>query len=92
MTRNILTVVLAIVLFGLGWVAAESQRAAPDFELVVDAPAGATTVTCLRGCTLMWVQRGINPNGTPTPSFDFGCSGGATQRCSSAKVGGWITQ
>src|SRR5213592_2352183 len=32
----------------------------PDFELVVDAPAGPTTITCVRGCRLMWVERGIN--------------------------------
>ena len=92
MARKMLTVLLAIVLFGMGWVAAKSQTPAPDFELVVDAPAGATTVTCARGCTLMWVERGINPNGTPKPSFDFACSGGATQRCSSFKVGGWLTR
>ena len=89
MVRKVFLCVVAIVSVGVGWVAAKAQTPLPNFEFVVDAPAGSTTVKCVRGCTLMWVERGINPNGTPQPAFEFACSG--TQRCSSARVGGWIT-
>lgn len=92
MARRVLTGVVAIVLVGVGWVAAKAQTPTPTFELVVDAPEGPTTIKCVRGCTLMWVERGINPNSSPQPSFDFACSSSTTRRCSSARVGGWITQ
>jgi hypothetical protein len=91
MTRKMLTGVVALLLVGTGWVAAKTQVTAPEFELVVEAPAGPTTIRCVRGCKLMWVERGMNPNGTPQSSFEFSCSGDATARCSSARVGGWIT-
>ena len=89
MVRRVFTAVVAMALVGVGWVAAKAQTPAPAFELIVDAPVGPTTIKCVRGCTLMWVERGINPNGTPQPAFEFACSGAAT-RCSSARVGGWI--
>ena len=92
MARKVLMGVVAIALVGTGWAAAKAQTSAPDFELVVDAPAGPTTIKCVRGCALMWTERGINPNSTPQSSFDFACSGTTTQRCSSATVGGWITR
>lgn len=92
MARGLLAFLGAIALVGAGWVAAKAQTPAPHFELVVDAPAGPTTIKCVRGCTLMWVERGINPNNTPQPTFDFACSGSTVQRCSSARVGGWISQ
>jgi hypothetical protein len=90
MVRRVFTGVVAMALVGVGWVAAKAQTPAPAFELIVDAPVGPTTIKCVRGCTLMWVERGINPNSTPQPAFEFACSGLAT-RCSSARVGGWIT-
>ena len=31
----------------------------PDFELIVNAPAGETRIECVRGCGLLWVERGI---------------------------------
>jgi hypothetical protein len=80
--------VVALALIGLGWVAARAQVAAPDFEIVVNAPTGQTTVQCVRGCTLMWIARGINPNSQPNPSFTFSCT--AAQGCSSSRVGGWL--
>jgi hypothetical protein len=89
--RILLQATLAFALLGTGWTIARAQTPEPNFELVVDAPAGPTTITCVRGCTLMWVERGINPNGRPVPTFDFSCTGVAVQRCSSGKVGGWIT-
>ena len=90
MKRLILQAGIALALVGLGWAAARAQMRAPDFELVVNAPEGKTTIECVRGCTLMWVERGINENSRPQPSFWFSCTGNAVQRCSSARVGGWI--
>jgi hypothetical protein len=91
MRTMILGTLVALALVGTGWVAAKAQTSEPNFELVVEAPAGPTTITCLRGCRLMWIERGINPNATTMRSFDFRCSGPGVERCSSAKVGGWIT-
>jgi hypothetical protein len=89
MARRLLQIVVALALFGAGWVVARAQTPAPDFELVVDAPGGRTNITCVRGCKLMWVERGINPNATATSTFEYGCT---APRCSSARVGGWIGQ
>jgi hypothetical protein len=82
---------VAAALLGMGWGAAKAQVSEPNFEMVVEAPAGATTITCLRGCRLMWIERGISPNAGTMRTFEFSCQGGGVQRCSSAKVGGWIT-
>ena len=86
MTRLLLKVTLAFALIATGW-AAKAQVREPDFELVVEAPGGPTTIRCVRGCTLAWVERGLNPNSAPSSSFEFACSGA---RCSSFKVGGWV--
>src|SRR5688572_17842498 len=80
-------VIIGIALLGLGWSVGKAQGANPDFEIVVNAPAGETTVECKRGCSLAWVERGVNPNSTPMSTFKFSCSG---ERCSSARVGGWL--
>jgi len=82
---------VAFALMATGWAAARAQMSEPNFELVVEAPAGATTITCLRGCRLMWIERGINPNAATMKSFDFSCQGNGVERCSSARVGGWLT-
>jgi hypothetical protein len=60
----------------------------PDFELIVDAPGGETTVECRRGCDLAWVERGVNPSSRPVPTFKFAC--GSQDRCSSFRIGGWM--
>jgi hypothetical protein len=85
---NLVRIAIAAALIALGWGAAKAQTAQPDFELIVDSPAGATIVTCVRGCEMAWVERGINTDAKPIPTFRFNCSG--TERCSSGKVGGWI--
>ena len=87
-----LRIALAAVLVGIGWMAARAQTSEPDFEVVVNAPSGETTIECVRGCELAWVQRGLNPNSQPSRTFRFNCSGAADSRCSSYKVGGWITR
>lgn len=87
MKRISVRLALAAGLLSLGWAAGRAQPAQPDFEIVVDAPRGATSITCVRGCELAWVERGLNPNSMPMSTFSYECSG---VRCSSAKVGGWI--
>ena len=91
MVRTLMQVALALALVGTGWIAAKAQAqvSVPDFELQVDAPAGATTIRCVRGCKLAWVQRGLNPNDAPQPSFEYECTAG---RCGSGLVGGWVAQ
>ncbi len=89
MKRRCRQVVVALALIGMGWAAARAQTPAPDFEIVVNAPTGQTTVQCVRGCGLMWIARGVNPNSQPTEKFTFSCT--APQGCSSSRVGGWIT-
>ena len=73
----------------IGWAAAKAQTADPDFELAVDAPVGATTITCVKGCALKWVERGNNPGAQTMPMFSYSCTG--QMRCSSGKIGGWIS-
>jgi len=88
MTAVFARVVIALALVATGWGFARAQATDPTFELVVNAPEGATTITCVRGCTLSWVERGLNPHAGPQRSFEFSCNG--SSRCSSARVGGWV--
>lgn len=83
-------VVCAAVLVFLGWAVGRAQTSAPAFEVVVDAPTGETKITCVKGCELAWVERGVNPNAKPGPTFTYSCSG--APRCSSARVGGWLSR
>jgi hypothetical protein len=87
--RTTVRIVIAAGLIGLGWVAGRAQTTQPDFELVVNSPVGETTVECVRGCDLKFVERGLNPNSKAMPTFTFRCNGRA-ERCSSLKIGGWI--
>ncbi len=89
MARKMGMVVLAFTLVVIGWLGAKAQSSSPDFELIVNAPSGETTVECVRGCKLAWVERGLNPNQTTDAKFTYGC--GAV-RCSSGKIGGWLTR
>ena len=88
MARMILRGVVVLAMLAAGWGAARAQTSAPEFEIVVSAPEGSTTIECVRGCTLAWVAKGLNPNSQPTRSFSFACKGAG--RCSSSRVGGWI--
>src|SRR5262245_57694822 len=90
MRRLFLRAVVATALIALGWGIGRAQTTTPDFELVIDAPAGETKIECQRGCDLTWVERGLNPNARPVPTFSFGCSGAGQVRCPSGRVGGWI--
>ena len=87
MERTVIRIIVAAALVGLGLAAGKAQSTQPDFELVVDAPAGKTSIECVRGCRLLWVERGVNPASQLQQTFTFSCSG--PERCSSGKVGGW---
>lgn len=54
MLRNVLRILVIGLLVGTGWVAGRAQSAAPDFEIVVSAPAGGAEITCVRGCAITW--------------------------------------
>ncbi len=92
MVRLFVRALIAVALIAAGWVAAKAQPSTPDFEIVVDAPVGETTIECKRGCNLAWVARGVNPASTPATTFKFNCGGGSVARCSSYAVGGWLTR
>jgi hypothetical protein len=94
MARLIVRALVVVALVSAGWVAGRAQTPSWDFEISVDAPAGETTVTCVRGCSLAWVERSVP--GDPTLSagpetFRYGCRS-ATGRCQSGRVGGWIVK
>jgi hypothetical protein len=88
--RRACQVAIACALIGLGWAAGRAQGTVPDFVLSVTAPAGETVIRCVRGCTLAWVERGVNPNATPQASFSFNCRGAGVETCFSGGVGGWV--
>ena len=72
MTRQYILCIVALVsLCGMG--RGKAQNSSADFELIVSAPAGETTIECVRGCDLAWIERG-NPV-ISEPTFSFGCSG-----------------
>ena len=86
MTRWFWRLALAAALVVAGWTIGRAQAIQPDFEILVDAPGGKTSIGCLRGCGLAWVQRGLNPTAKPGQTFTFSCS---SERCGSGTVGGW---
>jgi hypothetical protein len=89
MARKAFTAALAVLLVLLGWVVGRSQSSlpAPDFEFTVDAPSGETTIQCVRGCELLWVERGPAPTAGRDKKFVYSCG---ANRCGSGRVGGWI--
>ena len=81
---------IAIAAFvSLGWVAGRAQPSEPTFELIVDAPVGETSIRCVRGCELSWVERGRAPQAQTMQTFTFNCTS-PSGRCSSYRVGGWL--
>jgi hypothetical protein len=89
MRRTLAIVALTAGSVVMGYVIGRAQPIGPAFEFVVDAPSGVTTVRCVKGCALAWVERGVNPNAKPVPEFQFSCSTGSGP-CSSARIGGWL--
>jgi hypothetical protein len=96
MRKHVIYAVLAAGLVGLGWTVGRAQSPTPDFEVTVEASgtgegAGAT-ITCIRGCSLVWAERGINPNSRPQPTFHFGCNGAGVEHCNSGRIAGWVSR
>jgi len=89
MAHKAFIAVIALLLVSFGWVAGRSQTSAPDFEFIVNAPSGETIIECVRGCNLLWVERGIPENATPQTRFTYSCG---AARCSSGSIGGWISR
>jgi hypothetical protein len=86
--------ILGLMLFA-GWTVGRAQSSSPGFEFVVTTTATDTgmdtSVKCVKGCKLAWVQRGVNPRAAQLASFDFSCKGGGSvSQCSSGTIGGWI--
>jgi hypothetical protein len=91
MTRWALRVSLIVVLIGSGWSLGRAQSPAPDFEIRVTASVGETIIDCVKGCTLVWSERGINPNSVPQRQFKYGCGGAtAPMTCPSGRIAGWV--
>jgi hypothetical protein len=88
-------VLVAVAFSALGWTFGRAQSRQPDFELVITAPGGPTNTTpegmtkveCVRGCELIWAERGLNPNSRGSSTFRFGCG---AEWCASGRIGGWI--
>jgi hypothetical protein len=73
MRRLVPHVVVAVLFFGVGWLAATSGLQGGVFRLSIDAPAGDTTIKC-EGCEfLSWTADGHPPE--RQPAFSFTCSG-----------------
>ena len=87
MKRLALRLVAAAVVFAAGWSIGNAQAAEPDFVIPVDAPRGETTIECVSGCGLAWVQRGINPAAKRIQTWTYSCG---AERCRSGRVGGWL--
>ncbi len=86
MRQKLLRLAIAAALVLLGWAAGKAQPSVPSFEIRVNAPGGETTIECVRGCELSWVER-QNTSARTMTTFKYGCSG---TRCSSGRVGGWL--
>ena len=85
--QTVRQIALTGALMAAAWAAGRAQTPAPAFEIVVDAPTGETTIECVRGCRLAWVERGLG-NAAPAAKFTYACRG--AERCSSRRVGGWV--
>ncbi len=93
MIRTGLRIAMAAALVGIGWVVGAAQTSQPDFELLINAPSGETRIECVRGCSLSWVERGLNSTATASSRFTYACGGDrGGDRCSSGRVGGWINK
>jgi hypothetical protein len=90
--RKLRSALIGLVLGGSCWAIGYAQAAQrePDFEIAVSASAGRTEITCVRGCGMAWVERGINPNAAIEKTFTYGCTGSGVQTCKSGRIGGWI--
>ena len=89
MRRRTIQTVVALALVAFGWVVGRANTPAPEFTLAIEAPAGRTTIKCVRGCTLQGGRDEGNPNNQPSENYWFECQGGSVQQCN-ATVNGWL--
>ena len=92
MVRRMLVV---LILVGLGWAVGRAQGQTPDLELSVVTKDGKTTIECIRGCGLQWVERMVPNRAEAQKSFTYGPCGGNgnwPNGCPSGRLGGWITR
>jgi len=82
---------LSLALLALGWTVGYAQRSEPQFTLLIDAPAGETTIECASGCALIGSRDLGNPNAGRMKKYGYGCSGRSFERCS-ASVAGWLAE
>jgi hypothetical protein len=82
-------VLITLALVGFGWAVGRAQTPDPEFTLAIDAPAGRTTVRCVRGCKLQGARDRGNPNAALMTNYWYTCSGGDVTRCG-AQVNGWL--
>jgi hypothetical protein len=87
-------VIYAVLEAGLGWTVARAQSPTPDFEVTVEASgtgeSAGTTITYIRGCSLVWAEGGINPYSRPQRTFHFECNGAGVEHCNSGRIAGWV--
>jgi hypothetical protein len=91
MTRLASRFVITLTLLLFGWIAGRAQAPEPEFTLAIDAPAGRTSVVCVKGCTLQGGRDEGNPSNRPVPNYFYECSGATVKRCS-ARVNGWVSR
>jgi len=90
MVRAGVRIAMIAALLCIGWLTGKAQTSQPDFEIVVNASSTETSIECVRGCELSWVERGLNPNSGTMRTFRYACHGGIGPYCPTGKVGGWI--
>ena len=86
--KIVLRAVTVAALVGLGWMAGKAQTPeVGDFQIKIDAPAGFTTVECVRGCTLQGARDAGLPPDPNKRTYAYGCSGQGVERCTGAANG-----
>ena len=102
MSRFAVRVLIVAALIGVGWAVGRAQSVPSDFELMVSAAAGETSITCVRGCSLTWAP--VNPpkDGpveihVPAATLRGYLNSNAAQSCLAAswspqncKIWGWV--
>jgi hypothetical protein len=74
MQDQVVRLIVAVGLVGVGWVAGTAQSAGGDFEVRIEAVAGPTNVECVRGCKLIGSRDVTNPEAAPSRTWGFECT------------------
>jgi hypothetical protein len=83
MAQKMIRGAIACALVALGCAAAKAQVSAPVFELIVNAPAGETTIECARGCEISTLGERAQA------TFKYSCRNSPNDRCG-ARIAGWL--